>query len=157
MKPPARKVEIDDLVEEAKTNLVVISGGEPFIHPELPVLVKRLKEEGYKVSIETSGAFYQEIVGGVWIIPSPKEHLNPKYPVNPEMWTRASEIKIVISDGTEVDFYWERLKRSRVVGVPVYLQPEWTVRDKATPIAIELANRHNLKLSVQVHKFIGAR
>lgn len=154
MMQPARSVDIDELVAETKSKLVVISGGEPFIHVELPVLVDKLMRKGCNVSIETSGAFYQEIRDDAWVTLSPKEHLNSRYPVNPKMLLRANEIKIVITDGAELEFYRDKIG---VVDVPVYLQPEWNSRDKSLPIAIHLANQYSLKLSVQVHKFVGVR
>ncbi len=34
---------------------VTITGGEPTLHPDLPKFIKRLKDEGYKVKLDTNG------------------------------------------------------------------------------------------------------
>ena len=36
-------------------NAVTITGGEPTLHPDLPAFIKRLKDEGYKVKLDTNG------------------------------------------------------------------------------------------------------
>jgi len=40
-------------------NAVVVTGGEPTIHPDLPVFLRRLKEEGFAVKLDTNGFFPQ--------------------------------------------------------------------------------------------------
>jgi 7-carboxy-7-deazaguanine synthase len=47
-------------------------------------------------------------------------------------WTRANEIKLVVSTGEEVDFYHKHLENN--VKIPVFLQPEWNSK--------ELSNSH---------------
>ena len=36
---------------------VCITGGEPLIHPDLPEFIKKVKELGYKVKLDTNGSF----------------------------------------------------------------------------------------------------
>ena len=149
---------IAELVDETRSPRVVISGGEPFIHPNLNELVVALMAAGKLVSIETSGAFWQEMPYSVWITLSPKEHLNSRYPVKPQFWDRANEIKLVISQGDEIDFYWHDLSinMSPYVQPSVYLQPEWEGRDRTVPLTLRLLQRHPYcKLSLQLHKLIG--
>jgi organic radical activating enzyme len=142
------------LLRELKSPRVVISGGEPFIHKNLPDLVKALLEEGKEVSIETSGSHWQKVSAQAWITLSPKEHINPKYPVQEEFWTRANEIKLVISTGEELDFYGEKL--AKFGDIPIYLQPEWNVYQEIIPVILELLKKHpSYRLSLQTHKFIG--
>jgi 7-carboxy-7-deazaguanine synthase len=43
-------------VEPHQCELVEITGGEPLVQPEVPLLAKRLLETGRKVLVETSGA-----------------------------------------------------------------------------------------------------
>lgn len=45
---------IDDLAEYG-ANALLISGGEPLLHPRLPQLLKRATERGLKVTISTNG------------------------------------------------------------------------------------------------------
>jgi 7-carboxy-7-deazaguanine synthase len=49
---------IDDIIKKAaayRCNLVEITGGEPMIQAETPLLINRLIENGYKVLLETNG------------------------------------------------------------------------------------------------------
>lgn len=150
---PRTEKPIQDLLAELKSGRVVISGGEPFIHPNLPDLVTAIGKTGRQVSIETSGSFWQAISDWVWVTLSPKEHVSPRYPVKPLMWQRANEIKLVISTGQELRFYQEQF--AKIPSTPVFLQPEWGGRERTLPLTLELL-RHfpQYRLSVQLHKYI---
>jgi 7-carboxy-7-deazaguanine synthase len=135
---------------------VVISGGEPFIQKHLPELVQVLLAAGKQVSIETSGSFWQEISPEAWITLSPKEHINPRYPVQKQFWYRANEVKIVIENGTELDFYQEYL--SAQPHLYVSLQPEWNSSAKALSLILKmLQEKPEYRLSLQTHKYIGVQ
>lgn len=144
---------IESLLSELKSLTVVISGGEPFIHKQLPELVTALLNDGRNVHVETSGAFWQEIDNRAWITLSPKQHLNPKSCVDKRFWSRANEVKIVIADGTEVEFY-ERL----ILNLQIYLQPEWATQDRTIPLVFEILKSHpTCRLSLQTHKILNVR
>jgi len=158
VKPPPRTLRtFDSLIGELKSNHVVISGGEPFIHKELPELVDALNDAGKFVSIETSGCFYQP-VKDVWITLSPKEHLNNAYPVLDIIWRMANEIKLVITNnniytnGDDIGFYKEKFYK---LNIPIYLQPEWNNKTETIPLTLELVKKYGYRLSLQTHKFIG--
>ncbi|NER37771.1 MAG: 7-carboxy-7-deazaguanine synthase QueE [Oscillatoria sp. SIO1A7] len=145
---------IAELLTELKSPRVVISGGEPFIHKNLPELVQALLEAGKQVSIETSGSYWQDVSQQAWITLSPKQHVSPNYPVKKEFWSRANEIKFVIGTGQELDFYREHLVSN--LSTQVYLQPEWNQRSRAIPIILELFKENpSYRLSLQTHKLIG--
>ncbi|MBW3586989.1 MAG: 7-carboxy-7-deazaguanine synthase, partial [Cyanobacteria bacterium 0813] len=119
-------------------------------------LVEALLEADKQVSIETSGAYWQDVSPQAWITLSPKEHVNLKYPVQELFWTRANEIKLVISTGEEVEFYHKHLVSN--VNIPVFLQPEWNSKDSAIPLILELLKQNpSYRLSLQTHKFIGVQ
>jgi 7-carboxy-7-deazaguanine synthase len=149
---PRQATRFDLLIAELRSPRVVISGGEPFIHSQLPALVEAVIASGREVSIETSGAFWQEVSPAAWVTLSPKQHVSPRYPVRPEMWQRANEVKLVISAGTELEFYRSFLHPE----VPVFLQPEWTERDRTLPLVLALLQQFpTYRLSLQIHKLIG--
>jgi 7-carboxy-7-deazaguanine synthase len=149
---PRQVRRLDELVAELRSPRVVISGGEPFIHAQLPDLVAAVIASGRGVAIETSGAFWQEVSPDAWITLSPKEQVSPRYPVKPQMWQRANEIKIVISTGAELDAYQQYF----IPGIPVFLQPEWVDRDRTLPLVLKLLQQFPAyRLSLQIHKFIG--
>lgn len=141
----------EELIDELRSPRVVITGGEPFIHRQLPELVTMVLATGRQVSLETSGAFWQPISDSAWVTLSPKEHLNPRYPVQPQFWQRANEIKLVISDSTEIAYYQAYLQEHRV-----FLQPEWYELDRTLPLTVMLLRQFpQFRLSVQLHKYIG--
>lgn len=148
---PREYKTIDQLLAELKSDRVVISGGEPFVHKRMPHLVDHLLRSGRMVAIETSGSFWLDLPDEAWITLSPKEHLNPAYPVVKDFWKRSNEVKIVVTHGDEFQFY-----RDRLIGTEnVYLQPEWFTLERTKPLAIDLVIKHGLKLSMQSHKVWG--
>ena len=154
MNLPRQVRSFEDLITELRSPRVVISGGEPFIYAQLPALINHIEATGRTVSIETSGSFWQEISNSVWVTLSPKHHVNPKYPVVPFMWKRASEIKLVIETGKELEFYAEYLTLNPQI--PVFLQPEWTQRDRTFPLVLDLLKQFpHYRLSVQLHKYLN--
>ncbi|MCP2727974.1 7-carboxy-7-deazaguanine synthase QueE [Limnofasciculus baicalensis] len=153
---PRVERSIHELLGELKSPRVVISGGEPFIQKHLPELVQALLTAGKQVSIETSGAFWKEISPEAWITLSPKQHINPKYPVQKQFWSRANEIKIVIETGTEIQFYQEDISIHN--HQLVYLQPEWNSSSKSLSLILQmLQQRPEYRLSLQTHKYIGVQ
>ncbi|MBD2578564.1 7-carboxy-7-deazaguanine synthase QueE [Oscillatoria sp. FACHB-1406] len=150
---PRRMMTFEELLGELKSPRVVISGGEPFLHSQLPGLIEVLEAAGKMVAIETSGAFWQEISARTWVTLSPKQHVSPRYPVHPQMWKRANEIKLVVETGLELEFYAPYLPPETMI--PVFLQPEWTQRDRALPIILDLLQQFpQYRLSVQLHKYL---
>jgi len=144
---------IEELIDELKSKLVIISGGEPFIHKNLPQLCKSLIYYKKNIAIETSGSYWQDVPLDVFVTLSPKEHLNPKYPVLNVFWERANEFKLVISKGNELDFYKEKLKKFKGF---LFLQPEYDdFKNSIQKTLILLRNNDDFKLSLQTHKILN--
>ena len=153
---PAVSQSIAQLLDQLQSPRVVITGGEPFIHRDLSELVRALLEADKQVSIETSGAYWQDVSPQAWITLSPKEHISPKYPVKEIFWTRSNEIKLVVSTGKEIEFYQKYFIKD--VNIPVFLQPEWNSKDSVIPIILKLLKQNpSYRLSLQTHKFIGVQ
>lgn len=145
---------LSELLKEIESPRVVISGGEPFMHRHLSDLVRSLLDLGKQVSIETSGAFWQDVAPEAWITLSPKQHVRPNFPVRSAFWERANEIKLVISTGKELDYYQNYLHNAS--DRPIFLQPEWHARDRAIPIIMSMLRQQPAyRLSLQTHKYIG--
>ena len=142
-----------ELIKELKSDYVVISGGEPFIHKNLPELCRALIDAGKDVGIETSGSFWQPIPLEAFVTLSPKWHLNLKYRVLDVFWERANEFKLVISKGGELDCYMEKLKNFNGF---LYLQPEYNDFKNSIQKTLSLLKTYNdFKLSLQTHKFLN--
>jgi 7-carboxy-7-deazaguanine synthase len=128
---------------------VIVSGGEPLQH-DLTHLTSLLKEKGFRTFLETSGAY--PLTGEwYWICLSPKKNALPL----PSIYELASELKMVIV--TETDFARAEQCRSLVSGsCLLYLQPEWSVREKIIPeITAYILKNPDWMLSLQSHKYIG--
>lgn len=157
-KHPVKTVaEITDLVikngapavADQKGGLVVITGGEPFMH-DLTLLTRELQAAGFETNIETSGA---HPVSGSWdwICLSPKKFKAPL----PEALPLANELKVVIFNKS--DFDWAEKYAAMVSPTcKLYLQPEWDKAGEITPLIIEYIKQHpKWELSLQIHKYIN--
>lgn len=146
--------DLSDLISELISERVVISGGEPFIHNNLPKLVEAILNEKKRVSIETAGIRWLNLSDRAWITLSPKEHLNIKYKVHPQFYKRANEIKLVIATGDELDYYRGNLLKNPCQNI--FFQPEWSSRDRTIPIVLDLLRQYpTARLSLQTHKYLN--
>lgn len=142
---------VEEIVANAKksqTKIVVITGGEPLTW-NMDILTKRLKEEGFRIHIETSGAYP---FSGIWdwVCLSPKK---VKLPVE-EAYQKAHELKVIIYN--QNDFLFAEEQASKVNGdCLLLLQVEWSKRDKMNPFVVEyVKNNPKWRISVQTHKYL---
>jgi organic radical activating enzyme len=143
---------VSDLLEKVKgspAKLVVITGGEPAMH-DLTALTNVLKENGFELAIETSGA--HTITGEWdWICISPKKF---KAPLT-ENIQYADELKVVIYHPS--DFEWaEKYKTMVSDNCICLLQPEYSKHTKAVELIVEyVKNNPTWRISLQTHKVIN--
>lgn len=152
-------MDAEELRGKILANMVVITGGEPLTHPQIDPLKIWLRNQGKKICIETSGCVKNAPARNPFqhITLSPKEHCS-KLKVNPEMWNLSNEVKLVISEENDFEYYEERIPRLLKSGTPVYLQPEFSsVPDVMEYIIDCLHDYPELKVSAQTHKFLGLR
>ncbi|KJD35365.1 7-carboxy-7-deazaguanine synthase [Tamlana sedimentorum] len=146
--PPTK---INKIVENAKkySDTIVITGGEPLMWDMSP-LTSKLKEEGLKTHIETSGAYK---LTGVWdwICLSPKKMKLPTHEVS----AKANELKVIIYN--KDDFRFAEEQAAKVNGDCIlYLQPEWSKRDKVVPLIVDYVMQNpKWKVSLQTHKYLN--
>ncbi len=142
---------ISELVAEASAypgRLVVITGGEPLMHP-LDELTQALQQAGFETNIETSGS--SPLSGSWnWICLSPKKFKAPL----PGIVPLANELKVVIYN--KHDFDWAETYAAEVnSNCRLYLQPEWEKAAEITPLIIDYIKANpRWELSLQVHKYI---
>lgn len=146
------KMHVDDIAAAAAGHpgrVAVVTGGEPAMY-DLTALCNALHQQGFKVHIETSGAY--PLSGDLdWVTLSPKKF---KPPIQ-EALDKADELKVVIFHKS--DFDWAEQHAAKVpAGCKLYLQPEWGKKDNITPLVIDyiLANPQ-WELSLQTHKYIN--
>ena len=141
----------DVIVANAKkySDTVVVTGGEPLTW-DMTALTDKLKAEGCKIHIETSGAY--ELTGQWdWICLSPKKMKLPTQGV----YDKAHELKCIIYN--KDDFKFAEAQAAKVnEDCILYLQPEWSKRDTMIPMIVDyvMANP-KWKVSLQTHKYLN--
>ncbi|WP_297763730.1 7-carboxy-7-deazaguanine synthase QueE [uncultured Muriicola sp.] len=143
--------EIESIVVNAAqySNTIVVTGGEPLTWDMGP-LTTLLKDKGLSTHIETSGAY--PLTGNWdWICLSPKKN---KEPVG-DIHLKAHELKVIIYNRDDLRFAEEHASKVSEHCV-LYLQPEWSVRDKVTPLIVEYVMKNpKWKVSLQTHKYLN--
>ncbi|MFA5556214.1 MAG: 7-carboxy-7-deazaguanine synthase QueE [Flavobacteriaceae bacterium] len=135
-------------VKKSQAKIVVITGGEPLTW-NMDFLTKRLKEEGFRIHIETSGA-YPFSGTWDWVCLSPKK---TKLPVE-ETYKKADELKIIIYNQHDFQFAEEQAQKVQKDCV-LFLQAEWGKRDKMSPLIVDyVMNNPKWRISVQTHKYL---
>ena len=155
---------LDDIVDKVKTyptQLVTVTGGEPLAQPDCLPLLRLLIQEGYRVSLETSGALpIASVPDAVSIVldlktPGSGEVHRNLYENIAELRSK-DQIKFVILD--KADYDWARFKISEfdltarveeVLFSPVY--------ESLTPVQLAewiLEDGLEVRLQVQLHKLL---
>lgn len=132
---------------------VVITGGEPCLY-DLNPLCQLLHQHGYSTQIETSGTFAIQAPAETWVTVSPKVNMKGGYEVLTSALERADELKHPVGRERDIEELLLLLQRLPASDKLVYLQPI-SQKAKATRLAIEQCKKHNWRLSVQVHKYLG--
>ena len=141
----------DTIVENAKkyANTVVVTGGEPLMW-SLDYITKKLQSLNLKTHIETSGA-YPLSGKWNWICLSPKK---TKLPLE-GIYKEAHELKVIISNNHDFKFAAEQAAKVNA-NCELYLQPEWSKREKMTPLIVEFVMKNpQWKISLQTHKYLN--
>lgn len=155
------KDEILKQIAEYGTRHVCVTGGEPLAQKECLTLLRTLCDEGYDVSLETSGALpVDDVDTRVCIV------LDVKTPgsgeVDRNLWSNLThlkpidQIKFVICDRTDYDWARNALQEHQLEKIcPVLFSPVWGdstfARDVAEWI---LADRLDVRFQLQLHKML---
>ncbi len=141
----------DDIVKNAKkyAETVVVTGGEPLTW-NMTVLTAKLKAEGLRVHIETSGAY--SVTGEWdWFCLSPKK---TKLPVQ-EAYAAAHELKVIVYNKHDFQFAEEQAAKVNKDAI-LFLQPEWSKKEEMTPLIIDYVMQNpKWRISLQTHKYLN--
>ena len=142
---------INEIVSNVKKNsdTVVVTGGEPLMWDMSPIK-KLLKDNNIRTHIETSGAYK---FSGIWdwICLSPKKNKNP---LN-KIYSKADELKMIIYNLDDLKFAENESKKVSSSCL-LYLQPEWSKREKVMPIIVDYVMKNpKWKVSLQTHKYLN--
>lgn len=147
--PACSIAEMIGWVEKSGAQHVVITGGEPLMY-DLTLLTAALKEKGWDLWLETSGAY--PVTGyWDWICVSPKKFKQPLASV----LKVADELKVIVFNGS--DFSWA-LQHKELTNdqCDLFLQPEWSKEKTVLPLIIDFVKSHpGWRISVQTHKYMN--
>jgi len=111
-KEAGRQYIIDDIIQAVQQwpcRFVVITGGEPMVNPDLPSLVRKLKDAGKHITIETAGIAYVPDMPCDLMSISPK--LSNSVPDEPELAAIHKKSKLDLAVlGALIDNYNYQLK-----------------------------------------------
>lgn len=142
---------ISTIVENAAkhSDTIVVTGGEPLTWDMGP-LTAALKVKNLQTHIETSGA-YPLSGAWDWICLSPKKN---KLPVG-NIHQKAHELKVIVFN--KHDFIFAEEQAAKVsTNCILYLQPEWSVREKVVPWIVDYVMLNpKWKVSLQIHKYLN--
>ena len=146
--PPTK---ISSIVSQAKSysDTIVVTGGEPLMWDMAP-LTNLLKKNNLKTHIETSGAY--DLTGDWdWICLSPKKR---KLPLG-SIYSKAHELKVIVFNKSDFRFAEEQAQKVSSDCI-LYLQPEWSSKEKVTPLIVNYVMNHpKWRISLQTHKFLN--
>ena len=115
----------------------------------LDYLTSELANNNVEVYLETSGA--HSLTGNWhWICLSPKKNLPPLE----EVYNRADELKVIVYNKNDIQWAEEHAQKVNK-DCKLYLQPEWSNRDKVMPLIIDyVMNNPKWNVSLQTHKYM---
>ncbi len=158
-----RTMTIEEILAEVSrhpTRFVCLTGGEPLLQKDLPLLAEALVERGYTVSVETHGQVPLDRLP-----PAVHRIVDLKTPGSGEVHrdftlfaplTARDELKVVVT--SEDDFHWAvaRIREHRLdekVGTVLFSPAHGAVEPRALTEWL-LASGLNARLQLQLHKLI---
>jgi len=156
------KMQIAQIVEKINAfncPLVCITGGEPLAQPNVNTLMDVLCEQGYQVSLETSGAIdvsrVNSSVTKVIDIKTPSSNESSKNKVENFLYLNKKDIcKFVI--GNEDDFDWAKhfIEEHLSSNPNIYFSPVTPGMDPKALAELILRDGLNVRLQLQLHKYL---
>lgn len=158
------QIALGDILEQAaafNTRFVTVTGGEPLAQPNCWPLLQMLCDEGYEVSLETSGALSVADVDArvvkVMDLKTPgsgESHRNDYE--NIALLNAHDQVKFVITDREDYDWARFKLDELGLVGrvSDILFSP---VHGKLTPTQLAdwiLADRLPVRFQLQLHKLL---
>jgi organic radical activating enzyme len=138
---------VNEIIDQLESDFIIITGGEP-AEQNLHELAHALRQMGKEIAIETSGT---RIISEKfdWMTVSPKSFKREILPLNLRL---ADELKFVYTDSSSEPFIFSCIAKAGKK--PVFIQPNGLSK-KSTREAIEFCKKHNFRLSLQMHKYVG--
>ncbi|HFB64858.1 MAG TPA: 7-carboxy-7-deazaguanine synthase QueE [Aeromonadales bacterium] len=156
-------LSFDEILTEVKsydTPYVTVTGGEPLVQPKCLELLTRLCDEGYAVSLETSGALdvaeVDSRVVKVMDLKTPKSgEMSRNKWQNLDFIQPRDQIKFVICDRQDYD--WARMKIEEFQlsqRCEVLMSPSWQAIEASDLAGWILADKLKVRMQLQLHKLL---
>ena len=158
-----REVSRESIVADVEARgvpLVLLTGGEPLLQPELPQLASDLIARGFEVMLETGGhRDVSQMPAGVCIVldvktPGSGESEKNFWP-NLERVGEKDAVKFVICD--ERDYDWSRAiieKHGLADRTTVLLSPSFGQIEAKVLVTWMLRDKVRARLNLQIHKWV---
>ena len=158
-----QSMELDEIIAQAAaygTRYVCVTGGEPLAQPNCRVLLRRLADLDYEVSLETSGALdIDQIDERVTVVMDIKTPASGE--VEKNRWENLAllkpqdQLKFVISDRDDYDWSKKMLNEYRMTDrCPVLFSPAWGRGIDAPLAEWILEDRLPVRFQMQLHKIL---
>jgi len=157
-----KKTQIAQVVEKINAfncPVVCITGGEPLAQPNVNTLMDILCEQGYQVSLETSGAIDVSKVNPSVIkvidIKTPSSNESSKNKVENFLYLNEKDVcKFVI--GNEDDFDWAKrfIEENLLDNSNIYFSPVTPGMDPKVLAELILRDGLFVRLQLQLHKYL---
>ena len=148
----ATEDEIINLVEKEGIKSVLFTGGEPTLQLT-EKLVKRFKDLGYYIAIETNGS--NNVPNGVdYITVSPKIGMGKDVVLK-----EVSEVRVP-ADTLDIEKYiqvYNQIKAVKYFLSPIYLEKEERFDFETLAKVYDALRGYDFRISIQLHKLMGVR
>ena len=143
-----------DTDTQAMQKHVVITGGEPTIHPHINELIVSLQNKGHIIHVETNGTHIGILPESVWITVSPKLDEWQKQPGHATDWwnhtDRIRELKLVVDESFRPEEWLNKFP------FLIWLQPcdgPYLEKSKARITNIIQDYPETFRAGIQLHKY----
>lgn len=143
-------------------SIVEITGGEPLLQEDTPLLVKQLLDEDYEVLLETNGTMDIGVIDNRCIkivdikCPSSGE-ADKNNPDNLKRLTKGDELKLVIGSRKDYEFAIETLSGidpEILLKTKIHFSPSFGILSPEKLAEWILKDNLDVRLQLQLHKYI---
>ncbi|MBN1901095.1 radical SAM protein [Candidatus Sumerlaeota bacterium] len=162
-KETGRNLSIEEIIETCKKigmNLILVTGGEPLMQKEVPELLSRLIESGFRILLETNGSFPLDSIPREAVVildikcpgSGMRERMNFD---NLDKIRKSDEVKFIICDRGDFDYAIDLVKKRHLLEkTRVLFSPEFERMNPANLADWILETRLPIRLNLQIHKYI---
>lgn len=152
--------EIMAEVSSRKTKHVCVTGGEPLAQKRCHALLSRLCEEGFEVSLETSGAIdvskVDQRVSRVVDIKTPDSgEVERNLWANLDVLTAHDQVKFVICSRSDYEWALAQIReRGLEDKFDVLISPSWGQQDPTELAEWVIGDQLQVRVQLQLHKYL---